>query len=70
MKDVSGFLRAAGGLLTASYSRSRTQLLDPMVQPGPDYRNASSDSILAHQRWKSRSISDINESDNIPSAVS
>ena len=37
-RDVSGFLLASEGLLTTSHSRSRTQLLDPLVSPGPEYR--------------------------------
>jgi hypothetical protein len=37
-KDASGFLLTAGGLLTAPYSRSLTELLDPLVSPGPEYR--------------------------------
>jgi hypothetical protein len=30
-KDASGFLLASEGMLTASYPRSLTQLLDPLV---------------------------------------
>ena len=34
-------------LHTASHSRSLTELLDPLVLPGPEYRNPFSNYILA-----------------------